>query len=74
MNDLENRYIVFKIKDMEKYLTPKECLQVKEIEQLIHVKREHEGKQRTEGLFIDAKWKIYEPVKKILIRFIKGEV
>lgn len=71
---LEDRYVVLKIKDIEKYLHDRDLKELNLISTLISTGREADGKQALEAIVVEKDWPEYGIVYSMLERRVNTEL
>ncbi len=69
----EERYIVFKLSDVEEHFTPGERQQLARLAEVQRVGRSEAGKPPLECVVVEADWPEYEPTWKVIEARVAGE-
>ena len=69
----EERYLVFKLSDVEEHFTPGEKQQLARLAEVQRVGREETGKAPLECVVVEADWPEYEPTWKAIEARVAGE-
>lgn len=69
----EERYIVFKLSDVEEHFTPGERQQLARLAEVQRVGREEAGKPPLECVVVEADWPEYEPTWRAIEARVAGE-
>lgn len=68
----ENRYIVFKIKDVEEFLSPTERLQLAKLATGLELDRANKCKRPLECVVVEDDWPEYEQVWDMIEKRVDG--
>lgn len=69
----ERRYLVLKLSDLRKYVSPNYLQQLMELEQTINAARGGEGRPPLECAVVESDWPEYEPTWKAIERRVRLE-
>lgn len=68
----EQRYIVFKLTDLQKHIEPSDLFNLQQIGRTVGAGREQDGKSPLECLVVESDWPEYEPTWRAIEQRVSG--